>query len=75
MKTEKQVVDQFKRAVNGLRDALKSARDIWPEANLYLASGTLNLMKGEHHSEPNQNARHDNVAHGIIFKGMDGGDW
>lgn len=75
MKTEEQLKAQFRRAVTQLRAVVVAAKERWPDAQLYLASGTLNLMKGDHHDHHSANARPDNVVEGIIFKEMDGGDW
>jgi hypothetical protein len=75
MKTEKDIKRDFNLAVNKLRKVVVDAKELWPNAQLYLASGTLNLMKGAHHSEPNQVARYDNIVDSQLFHEMDGGDW
>jgi len=42
--------------------------------HIYLASGTLNLMSGEHH-EGKGTARCDRIIDSVTLRNADGGDW
>lgn len=75
MKLDVAAIQKFRKAAKGLQKALDDAREIWPNAELYLASGTLHLMKGEHHSGQQARDRQDNSLDAIIMRGFDGGDW
>jgi hypothetical protein len=67
---------KFLRAAEELGKALEAARMIWPEANIYLAGSTFNLMSGPHHDGGARAlARPDLVIVAKIVRGVDCGDW
>jgi len=68
------LVSRFHRNCAALEKTLNDVGKIYPQANLYLANDTLNLMK----ANP-QKGRGDSHPEHIIdshmIHGMDGGDW
>ena len=66
---------RFRSASKNLTEALSHAKEVWPQAELYLAGSTLNLMSGPHHEGRWAKARPDRIIDSIIIPGIDGGDW
>lgn len=71
---ELKLTNKFRRQVKALNKTILEAREIWPEAQYYLASEGLNLMSGSPHTGAGD-AHPERVieTQNLIFS--DGGDW
>jgi hypothetical protein len=72
------IIRRFNNLTRQLDKLILDARQEWPEAQLYLASSTLNLMSGDHHermTNHNAHARPDRIIASHILQCTDGGDW
>ena len=65
---------RFARNAAELNATVAAAREVWPDACLYLECSTLNLMAGPHHDDANT-PRPDRVIAAHIIDHADGGAW
>ncbi len=72
---EEKAKQRFLKAAKELQASVLAAQEIWPGAELYLASSTLNLMSGPHHEGNHATARPDRVLESYRIPEIDGGDW
>lgn len=70
---EKDIRD-FEKYANKLEEVLQRIREYKPEANVYLAEDTLNLMSNRTH-DIYEHPLQENIVTSIYMNGFDGGDW
>lgn len=63
------------RIDRSLKKYLDDVREIFPDANLYSANGTVHLLLGESHSGRSQTANQELSATIMARTDIGGGDW
>jgi hypothetical protein len=68
-------IARFEKIALQMDAFLKDLQKRVPEANIYFANDTWNLMSGSSHDDYSDKPRRDRVVSSILVSSTSGGDW
>ena len=73
---ERKLLARFRSSVKKLNAIMVEMREIYPEANYYLAADSFHIMKGSSHdNDRRESPLHENSLDMVTLWHSGGGDW